>query len=320
MAKEAMQKEVTPDLQMREFWKNPERFADLFNGTVFGGVEVLKADALEEVDSNVSGVLEGKGGRSSIGRVRDLVRKSSHGTQFVIVGIENQMAIHYAMPLRTMLYDGLGYLHETQEVARKRKESKPKMTTDEFLSKFGKEDCLMPIVTIVVYYGEKVWDGPRSLLDMMGELPVELKKVVSDYKMNLVEVLREDASKFQDREIRQVFEYSQAFMMADRTRVEELKEQQLVTKDVAYMIGTITKATTLVKMLIKEEQEEVDMCKFLEDIMEEGRVAGRRDGMEMKEKETLGILMNKLNLTLNEAMDMLNITGGDREKYRELIS
>lgn len=36
------------------------------------------------------------------------------------------------------------------------------------IKKIFKEDKIIPVITVVLYFGEKPWDGPRSLKDMMG--------------------------------------------------------------------------------------------------------------------------------------------------------
>ena len=51
-----------------------------------------------------------------------------------------------------------------------------------------KEDRLHPVITLTVYYGEKQWDGPYSLKDMIVEMSEEIAAIFSDYKMNLLEV------------------------------------------------------------------------------------------------------------------------------------
>ncbi|MCI9485876.1 MAG: hypothetical protein HFI64_02685 [Lachnospiraceae bacterium] len=38
-----------------------------------------------------------------------MVKKMAFGVEFAVFGIESQQNIHYAMPLRTLLYDGMGY-------------------------------------------------------------------------------------------------------------------------------------------------------------------------------------------------------------------
>ena len=40
------------------------------------------------------------------------------GVEFVVLGIENQQHIHYAMPLRHMIYDAMGYLKDTRNYKR----------------------------------------------------------------------------------------------------------------------------------------------------------------------------------------------------------
>lgn len=44
------------DIIFKDFWRNNERFANLFNVVVFGGKEVIKPEALHEMDTDVSGV------------------------------------------------------------------------------------------------------------------------------------------------------------------------------------------------------------------------------------------------------------------------
>ncbi len=113
----------------------------------------------------------------SLTRARDVVKKSAYGVDFVILGIENQQKVHYAMPLRTLLYYGLGYLKEYQEISQGASEHGEMMTTEEFLSRFRRSDQLHPIITLTIYYGEKEWDGPLSLRDMVSEMPKEFEAV-----------------------------------------------------------------------------------------------------------------------------------------------
>ena len=83
---------------------------------------MIDAKKLEEMDTDVSGTIEMKDYRESLKRMRDVVKKEIRGVEFVIMGIEDQMHIHYAIPLRNMIYDALGYLKEYREIsARNRK-------------------------------------------------------------------------------------------------------------------------------------------------------------------------------------------------------
>lgn len=41
----------------KDFWRNNEHFADLFNAVLFGGEQIIKPENLEEMDTDVSGVI-----------------------------------------------------------------------------------------------------------------------------------------------------------------------------------------------------------------------------------------------------------------------
>ena len=188
---------IKPDIVMKEFWRVNERFADLFNAVLFNGKNVIKSDMLKEMDTDISGTIKWKKGQSSLKRVRDIVKKEYDGVEFNILGIEIQDKVHYAMPLRTMIYDGLGYLKEYNELKSKNRYTSG-MTSDEFLSGMKKDDRLHPIITIVLYYSEMLWDGPVSINDMMIHMRPEIENIFTDYKMNLVQVRDSDRYKFKN--------------------------------------------------------------------------------------------------------------------------
>ena len=50
----AESKKIKTDVILKDFWRQNDRFADLFNAVVFQGKEVLKPEALQESDTDVS--------------------------------------------------------------------------------------------------------------------------------------------------------------------------------------------------------------------------------------------------------------------------
>ena len=89
------------------------------------------------------------------------------------------------MPLRVMGYDYGTYKKQYDSNARKYQASKG-LEEDEFLSRMKKSDKFTPVITMIVYYGEKPWDGAVSLHEILN-IPEELKAFVNDYKILLVE-------------------------------------------------------------------------------------------------------------------------------------
>ena len=100
---------LKPDIVLKNYWSNNERFADLFNAVLFHGEQVIKAEELEGEDTEESSILEHKEYAESIQASRDNIkihkRSSAHGVQLVLLGLESQEHIHYAMPMRVMGYD-----------------------------------------------------------------------------------------------------------------------------------------------------------------------------------------------------------------------
>ena len=72
------------------------------------------------------------------------------------------------------------------------------------MSRFRKKDRLIPIISLVFYYGSEPWDGPVDLYDMFQlegtkEEKEILEKYLPNYKINLVDAERlEDVEKFSD--------------------------------------------------------------------------------------------------------------------------
>ncbi len=77
----------------------------------------------------------------------------------MLLGIENQTEVHYAMPVRNMLYDAMQYNQQVADTAAKHKEEKSrrdkqkqKISNAEFLSGFHKDDKLIPVITLVLFF------------------------------------------------------------------------------------------------------------------------------------------------------------------------
>ena len=191
---------LKPDIIIKNYLSSNEEFADLFNAVLFGGKQVIKPYELNDVDTDVSNVEKYGTYTESIKAIRDniKIRKKStiSGIEFVLLGIEGQEHIHYAMPLRIMGYDYGSYRKQYSDIKKEIKKKKG-LTTDEFLSGMKKEDRFIPVVTIVVYYGEKEWDGALSLKQMM-TIPKEMEtSVYKGYKRDKIE-MRGDRAEMSD--------------------------------------------------------------------------------------------------------------------------
>ena len=302
------------DVILKDFWRQNERFADLFNAVIFRGKQIIKPEDLTERDTDMSGIIQFKGYQETLERTRDVVKKMAYGVEFAVLGIESQQKIHYAMPLRTMLYDSLGYLKEYQEITRIRKAERGKMTEDEFLSKMRKEDRLHPIISIVLYYSEKSWDGPMCLKDMIVEMPEEMERIFSDYKMNLVQIRESEQYTFHNEEVRAVFEISREIFNGNLDKINEKYRDRDLTPELITVIGKITDSAELVRQ--GKIEEVANMCTALEKWEKENIERGTKRGIEKGIAKMVLTLLNK-GKTVEETADWLDLTEEYVRKVQE---
>lgn len=83
MFKTAELNKVKADTILKNFWKNNERFADLFNAALFDGEPVLKAEDLSEVDTDVSSLLKFNSHAETVQKVLDVVKKIAYGAFYL---------------------------------------------------------------------------------------------------------------------------------------------------------------------------------------------------------------------------------------------
>lgn len=140
-----------PDIAVKNWLSDNERFADLFNGMVFGGRLVVRAEELESMDRETDIIVTDKDGkRKGVQRYRDVVKRWKKGVDLAVLTCEAQNNIHYAMPVRGMTQDGLSYTDQIRLLRQGKSKSEGsgqhtgKLTGEEYLSRFGKNDRIFP--------------------------------------------------------------------------------------------------------------------------------------------------------------------------------
>lgn len=278
------------DIVMKRWLSDKERFADFVNGSLFQGKQVFSAENLRKEEKEQSVIVQNQGGKESIvQKYRDVTMVSEEGTRVVIVACEAQEEIHYAMPVRGMLYDSLNYTEQVRSIRKQYDKQNGLKGSAEFLSGLKKTDYLVPVITVVFYYGSKEgWDGKEELHGLLGldrKEYVFLKKYVPNYKINLIDPRKlEDLECFQT-DLKQIFG-----MLRYSDDKEEMikyvkKHQQFFSQidEDSYnaarvMLGS-ERSLKPVKELKKDESTGgVDMCKALEDLYQEGVEKGLSEG------------------------------------------
>ncbi len=325
------QNRIKPDTILKNFWRDNHHFADLFNAALFNGEQVLNPDDLSEADTDVSSILKFNGHAETVQKVLDVVKKTAYGIDFVIWGLENQEKIHYAMSLRHMVGDAFSYLKEYQEIAAKNQKDKNFASSDEFLSNMKKTDRLHPMISLCVYYGENPWDGPLCLMDML-EVPEKIKPLVSDYKMNLIELRTSGFLQFHDQDVNTVFDISRWIYERNYDKINTVYRERQIASELGMVIGAITQSQKLIDHALESERKggQVNMCSALEELEKKAEQKGEQRGIKKGEQRGLqeGMIAGtiktckKFNLnqeeTIKNVMEEFSLSKEEAEKYTKM--
>ena len=313
--------DLKPDTVLKNYWNNNEQFADLFNAILFGGEQVISPDELEDADTEESSILEHREYAESIKASRDSIKickKSlTHGVEFVMLGMESQEHIHYAMPMRVMGYDYGTYKKQYDSNAKKY-QTKNGMTDDEYLSRMKQADRFTPVITVVVYYGDNPWDGATTLHGMLN-IPDKMKPFVNDYKMLLVEARQNNLILHNMTNIA-FFDMLKVVLDKSITK-NEAKEKVIkyalehnVDKTVVMPVAGATNRKINYHALSKKG--DVTMCTLFDEIEKEGKITGEAKGIietgfdfGLSENDILQRLQNKLNVSLQKAQEYFEMFG-----------
>ena len=299
------------DSVSKKYLQDKDRFADLFNFYLYDGQQVIQPEQLREMDTTAISLPYGQDGKvSSVQKQRDIIKVVSAMTDghcdYLLLAIEVQSELHYAMPPKNMLYDAMQYADQVSQTAKTHRKNQDEASSGEFLSGFYKTDKLLPVITLTVYLDAAEWDAPRSLHEMLLVEDERLLPFIPDYKLNLItpaEIDDTDFTKFHT-ELSPVLKYLKYSRSKDKLNevVHTDPVYRRLDRDSAEMINIVTGSS----LRIEQGKESIDMCQAIEEMRAEERAKGIL--------ETLVSLVKDGILTLSEAAKRANMTVEDFEK------
>ena len=140
-------------------------FADIVNGLLFHGKQVVMEDDLTDAQSFSMYKADGK----HLNQDRDVSKFWQKGQiRLSFIGLENQTRPDSKMPVRVINYDAAAYRAQLRDDG---------------------PDVLYPVLTLVLYFGtEERWGKVKTLKDCLKEMPAELEPYISDYGINVFEL------------------------------------------------------------------------------------------------------------------------------------
>lgn len=141
---------------------------------------------------------------------------------------------------------------------------------------------------------------------MMVEMPEEIRKIFSDYKMNLVQVQDSGQYIFHNEDVRLVFELSREFFQGDLEKIKEKYKNQDIKQELLMVIGKIIDSSELMNW--KQEGKVENVCtavkkwekEWYENGLEHGHAEGRKTGIT-----DMVSAMQKYGIARNQILQML---------------
>lgn len=263
--------------------------ADIVNGLLFNGKQVVKENELKAESENSIYKADGKLHEQE----RDVAKYWKNGEiRIALYGLENQTSIDSDMPIRVLSYDGAAYRNQLN---------------------LEKEQKRYPVITLVLYFGDARWKKPVTLFECLN-IPEKLKPFVNDYKINLFEI-----TKLTDSQI-SCFK-SDFMVVADyfvkRNKVPDYRGTKDVIKHVDEFFNSMKVLTndntfeTVYNENISKGTGGVTMDRFLNSVMEKGVQKGLTSG----KAEIIQEMIKKGNMSVEQIASILKLPV---EKVREL--
>ena len=305
------------DLAQNDYLNDRYRFADMCNGILFGGDMVVRPEELLECSEDIV-YHEGNGRRKII---PDKVRLWN-GLYLAVVSVENQTMVDYSMVFRMMKEETISYERQWNERERELR-SKGLLGKRTRLCWKGKDQIFIPVVPIVIYYGtDKLWDGATCLYDML-DMNEALAPYITNYRLNLFDYHNcNDLSIFktENRELFEVLSCAKSEEDMDELVHQNEERYEELAYDAAQTICDIAGIDiTLIKRVKEDGSEVACMCKAWDDHRKSGIREGRKEGVLETRVESIRSLMKNLSITMEEAMDVLEIPKSDRERCIKLV-
>ena len=292
------------DTVTKDYIKQNTIFADAFNYYIYGGQQRIMPKQLRELDAAETIVPYGADDAGEPEQVyrdvmKSMVAMKDERAAYLLLGIESQGEVNYAMPVKNLVYDAINYARQVQKAASSHREAKDSKghSKGEFLSGFYKEDRLIPVITLVILFSPDEWDGPTSLHEMLNIEDEHILSLLPDYQIHLITpygLSKDELNKFHSslREVLTFIKYSK-----DKGKMEEAVRDNF--KKLRKEEINVLNYCANVNLKLPPGEEEVDVCKAWEDMKQEVE--------ERTLLEALRNIMETLHLSLEQAMKALKV-------------
>ena len=313
------------DTATKQYVSEAEVFADAVNYLIYDGEQVIKPEQLTDMDTTQYVIPyheDEKGKPEAAQKYRDTLKtlavKTDDRYTYLVLGIENQSHVHYAMPVRNMLYDAMQLEKQVRDLASQHRKEGKNGTSEEYLSGMKKEDRLSPVITLVINFGGKKWDAPLSLHEMYGEQPEKVLPFIQDYRVFMIDPMEMSDNDLQklNSSLREVLAYIK--YQRDKAQMEKLLNEDSKFSCLETNAALVINAMTNAGIAIDPNKEAVNMCEAIRQMVDEGIMLGEKRG-EMQKAFAIARRMLEMGCSEELIISATMLTKQEVEKLSKTI-
>ena len=289
------------NLEVNELLRRKDIFADLMNGSLYHGRQTVRPEELEPLPEQ-NGVLASFPGSRlrAVERTGDIRMRARHTAYSVIYANESQAGVHYAMPIRDMLYCSLEYTRQLRELEKAHREAGDLTGSDEFLSGISGRDRLQPVVCTVLYLGDH-WDGCMTLHDLLDidwtdETAQILRDYIPDYHINLIPVRDIEHPEYFRTCLQEIF--TMVRYRKDKNELRSYVEKhrdtfrRMDSVEMSAALAMLGASKRMVELLEQQNEREgsgYDLCEAIQEMIHDGIEEGKEQGIAIGEERGIAI-------------------------------
>lgn len=293
------------DIARKRYFNEKERLADLLNLLIKEHAEkekkiqLVTGENFTIISPEVSTVTKTDSGEYSRIRTVDVASIFKIEEERYYLFVENQELVDYTMPERLLNSESICYHEQIHQLRKCHKLKKDWKSKEERLCGFSIEDELIPVISVVIYYGTRDWKECQTLGQMMriAHKTRELQELINDYKIHLIKVKHFEHLEWLKTDLHETFGFIRyandeerlcRFVNENRSAFQHLAEDAY--DFIAYQTGT--RKLEKYKGRYLSEEGECDMCKAIDDMMKRSRNEGEKYG-ENRMAELVGRLLKE---------------------------
>lgn len=293
-----------------EYMKDPARFADLVNGTLFGGRQIINSKFLINLQRKNRLFLKSpqhnhtkeKASHQNTPnkesffldfteRERDCIMLHDKPGQRCLIGCEGQTEADYNMSVRNFSYDGIEYMEQINTGKYQTNDAQ------------GHVRPLIPIFNVVLYFGSSRWKTKQRLQDLMN-IPDNMEDFIDllpDYRIYVADVYEQNPELFHTewKDIFLIMKHSRKKKELKKYVENHMDEVRKLSVDTRLFLAALLDQY---KILDNGKMEVIDMCEAWDGAMMMYRDEGVRDGIKIGRKQ--GFQYGRKNSKLQIAKNM----------------